>query len=84
MRFAADVYAALILVMQISLPIVLSITVAGVLTGLVQALTQIQDQTLPHAIKLMAAALAILVFGAAMSASLLMFTEQVFSRIPMM
>ena len=75
------VETSLILVLQLSLPVVVVATVVGLLVGLVQALTQIQDQTLPHAVKLAAVAVTIIVLGAGLSQRLVAFTTEVFGRI---
>jgi type III secretion protein S len=50
---------AMTLVLWTSLPAIAVATVVGVLVSLVQALTQIQDQTLPFGIKLVAVFLAL-------------------------
>ncbi|MDO5621567.1 MAG: type III secretion system export apparatus subunit SctS [Paracoccus sp. (in: a-proteobacteria)] len=72
---------ALVLVMQLSLPVIIAATAVGLLIGLIQALTQIQDQTLPHAVKLVAVAITIMVLGAALTSQLVGFADDVFSRI---
>jgi type III secretion protein S len=46
--------AALVLVLYLSLPPIVVASVAGVLVGFIQALTQIQEQTLSFGIKLVA------------------------------
>lgn len=76
-----EVMAALILIMQLSLPVVVVATVVGILVGLMQALTQIQDQTLPQAVKLAAVAVTIFAMGSLLSQRLLTFTIDVFSRV---
>lgn len=72
---------ALILVLQLSLPVVVVATVVGLVVGLLQALTQIQDQTLPTAVKLVAVALVIILVGAGLSQRLIVYTTSVFDRI---
>ena len=54
---------ALMTVLLLSAPALLVAIVVGFGVGLVQALTQIQDQTLPQAIKLVAVMLVLLVLG---------------------
>ncbi len=54
---------ALLTVLIASSPILLAAMLIGVLVGLIQALTQIQDQTLPQAVKLIAALLIIMMLG---------------------
>lgn len=75
------VETSLILILQLSMPVVIVATVVGLLVGLFQALTQIQDQTLPHAVKLGVVALTVIVLGAGLSQRLYVFTVEVFSRI---
>lgn len=72
---------ALILILQLSMPVILVATGVGLLVGLIQALTQIQDQTLPHAVKLVGIGLVILVLGTTMAERLVDFTQLVFDRI---
>jgi type III secretion protein S len=52
---------AMLLVLWTSLPVIVVATVVGVLVSLVQALTQIQDQTLPFGIKLVAVFITLLI-----------------------
>lgn len=75
------VETSLILVLQLSMPVVIVATVVGLAVGLAQALTQVQDQTLPHAVKLGAVAVTIIVLGAALSQRLVAFTIDVFGQI---
>ncbi|TWI35135.1 type III secretion system export apparatus subunit SctS [Paracoccus sulfuroxidans] len=81
MRLYETLNHALILVLQLSLPVIIAATAVGLIVGLIQALTQIQDQTLPMAVKLLAVSGVIIVLGAALSARLIAFTIDVFSRI---
>ncbi|MCU0827236.1 MAG: flagellar biosynthetic protein FliQ [Tabrizicola sp.] len=50
----------------------------GVTVSLVQALTQIQDQTLPQLIKVAAIALTMIIGGALLAAPLLARSEEIF------
>lgn len=81
MRLYETLTHALILVVQLSMPIIIAATVVGLVIGLIQALTQIQDQTLPHAVKLLAVAGVIILMGAGLSMRLVAFAQDVFSRI---
>jgi len=81
MELTTFVQTALVLVLQLSMPVVLVATVVGLTVGLFQALTQIQDQTLPHAVKLFAVTIAIIAVGAGLSQRLLTYTIEVFGRI---
>lgn len=72
---------ALVLVLTLSMPAIVAATAVGLVVGLIQALTQIQDQTLPQAVKLAAVGAVIMLGGAALSAQLVRFTDDLFSRI---
>ena len=72
---------AMILVLQLSLPVIIAATAVGLIVGLVQTLTQIQDQTLPHAVKLLAVAGVVIVLGGALSMRLVAFATEVFAGI---
>ncbi len=72
----------LIIIVQLSmLPIVVA-TVIGVLVSLLQALTQIQEQTLGFAVKLIAITLTILFAASWMGARLLLYTQDIFAHLP--
>ncbi|MDA7981985.1 MAG: type III secretion system export apparatus subunit SctS [Alphaproteobacteria bacterium] len=68
-------------VLQLSLPVVIAAAVTGVLVSLLQALTQVQDQTLPFAFKLVAVTAALFFTLQSVGAELLLFTELVFARV---
>jgi type III secretion protein S len=51
------------MIIVMSAPPLAVATLAGVLISLVQAITQIQDQTLPYAVKLLAVAITLAVTG---------------------
>lgn len=72
---------SLVLVFTLSMPAIIAATVVGLVVGLIQALTQIQDQTLSQAVKLAAVGAVIVLGGAALSAQLVRFTDELFSRI---
>ena len=82
MELSQDVLNAMTLILIMSLPVVGAATVVGLLIGLLQALTQIQDQTLPQGLKLAAAVIVIIALGGAMSERLLSFAIHVFERVP--
>lgn len=81
MRLYEMLNQALILVLQLSMPVIVAATAVGLVVGLIQTLTQIQDQTLPHAVKLLAVAGVIIMLGAGLSARLVAFAGDVFARI---
>lgn len=71
------------LVLMTSLPLVLVASVVGIVVSILQALTQIQDQTLQFMIKLLAVALVIVATYHWMGGLLLSYTRQVFLQTGM-
>ena len=74
---------ALILTLWLSLPVIIVATAVGLLVGLFQALTQIQEQTLPFAIKLAGVIVTIIFTSRWMGSELHHFTLEMFDRIPL-
>ncbi len=73
----------LILVLQLSLIPIAVATVIGVLVSLLQALTQIQEQTLGFAVKLIAISIAIMAAASWMGGELLLYTQDIFTHFPL-
>lgn len=73
---------AMILVLYLSMPAILAATVVGLIIGLLQALTSIQEQTLPHGFKLLAIMAALAVTVRWLGPELFSFTQMVFEQIP--
>ncbi|WP_274425140.1 flagellar biosynthetic protein FliQ [Chelativorans sp. YIM 93263] len=59
----AKVQTSLVVILLVSAPVIITALAVGLLIGLAQALTQIQDQSLPQIVKLVAVLLVILFFG---------------------
>ena len=72
----------LILVLKLSMIPIVVATVIGLLVSLLQALTQIQEQTLGFAVKLIAISITIMVASHWMGGELLQFTQNVFANFP--
>jgi flagellar biosynthetic protein FliQ len=66
----------------ISAPVVLASLVVGLVVSVLQATTQIQEQTLTFAPKLVAVLLALAIAGPWISAELVRFTQTIFDAIP--
>ena len=66
----------------VSAPLLLIALVVGVLIGVIQAATSINEMTLSFIPKLIALALALLVFGRWQLVTLVDFTRAIFQRIP--
>ncbi|MBC2677721.1 MULTISPECIES: EscS/YscS/HrcS family type III secretion system export apparatus protein [Pseudomonas] len=73
---------ALMTVLLLSAPALLVAIVVGFGVGLVQALTQIQDQTLPQAIKLVAVMLVLLVLGPLLASQVVNLAGQMLDNFP--
>lgn len=73
---------ALILVVQLSMPPLLAALIFGVIISLIQTLFQVQDQTLPFAVKLIAVSFVLALTGAWIGGELLNLTTIVFTYLP--
>ncbi|MEW9583588.1 type III secretion system export apparatus subunit SctS [Paraburkholderia sp. DGU8] len=72
---------ALLLVFWLSLPALVVATVIGLLTGLVQSITQIQDQALPYSVKIIGVGLVLMIAMPWGENEVLHFLDQTFSYI---
>jgi len=73
---------ALWVLVQVALPVLIFGMVAGVLVSLFQAVTQIQEVTLTFVPKMVAVAVAIVIFGPWMLATMVAFMVQLLSFVP--
>ena len=69
-----------ILVLRISLIPIIVATVIGLLVSLLQALTQIQEQTLGFAVKLIAISVAIMAAASWMGGEIMLYTQEIFKN----
>ena len=74
----------LVIVLRLSLIPIAVATVIGILVSLLQALTQIQEQTLGFAVKLLAISLTLLAYASWMGSSLLLYTQDIFSHFALL
>lgn len=72
-------YLSLIL----SMPMVAAAAIIGTLMAVIQALTQIQEQTLGYAVKLIATAVALALTLNWIGSEILQYTRQLFDLIPL-
>jgi flagellar biosynthetic protein FliQ len=72
----------LILVLLLSAPPLIASMVVGFVIGLLQAATQIQDQTLAFVPKLVVVMLVLVAMGPVLGASLVRFSQALFLAIP--
>ena len=70
----------MIIILQLSLIPICVATVIGLLVSLLQALTQIQEQTLGFAVKLIAISLTLMVCASWMGGEIMLYTQQIFVR----
>lgn len=75
-------YQALILVLMLSLPAVVTSAIVGVLIGLLQAVTQIQDQSIAMAAKLIAVTIVTALTVRWMGGELYQFGESMLRLLP--
>jgi flagellar biosynthetic protein FliQ len=72
----------LLLVLLLSAPPLLASLAVGLLVGVLQAATQIQDQTLVFVPKLVAVVLVLIALGPLLGAQILRFTQAILVAIP--
>ena len=71
----------LILVLKLSLIPIIVATVIGLIVSLLQALTQVQEQTLGFAVKLIAISITLMACSSWMGAQLLLYAQNIFRDI---
>ena len=74
----------LLIVLRLSLIPIIVATVVGLLVSLLQALTQIQEQTLGFAVKLIAISLTLLVCASWLGSTLLLYTQDIFTNFALL
>lgn len=70
----------LIIILRLSLIPIIVATVLGLLVSLLQALTQVQEQTLSFAVKLIAISVTIMASASWMGAEILSYTQEIFLK----
>ena len=75
---------ALVLVLLVSAPVLGVSLVVGLAVGLLQAVTQVQEQTLAFVPKLLAVGATLALAGGWMGAELLRYTDTLFRAIPLL
>jgi flagellar biosynthetic protein FliQ len=69
-------------ILMIGGPILLLSLVVGLIISIIQAATQIQEQTLAFIPKIVAVLFGLILFGPWMLAKMLTFTENIFANLP--
>lgn len=81
---AAKVNDALLTVLIASGPVLATAVVLGLVVGILQAVTQIQDQTLPLAVKLIAILLVLVLFGPLLAGQIVVQASLVLDEFPVL
>lgn len=83
-ELSAVLTQGLYLVLWLSLPPIVVASVVGTLFSLFQALTQIQEQTLSFAIKLIAVMATLVLTGRWIGGELFLYTRSIFEMLPLL
>ena len=73
---------ALVLILLLSMPPIAVAAIVGTLVSLVQALTQVQEQTLGFVVKLIAVSISLLITARWLGTELYSFTLMLFNTMP--
>ena len=71
---------ALYLVMMLSLPPIVVASAVGIVLSLIQAITQLQEQTLTFGVKLLAVGLTLFLMGGRLGGEILRYAGEIFNR----
>ena len=74
----------LILMLRLSMIPIAVATVIGIIVSLLQALTQIQEQTLGFAVKLITITITIMLCASWMGGEMLLYTQEIFTRFALL
>ncbi|MFH0787913.1 MAG: type III secretion system export apparatus subunit SctS [Pseudomonadota bacterium] len=75
---------AMILVLMLSLPPIIMASLVGIVVSLFQALTQIQEQTLSYAIKLVVVTITLILSARWMGSELFTYSQKLFDTFPLL
>lgn len=73
---------AMMLVLVVSMPPIVVASVVGIVVSLLQALTQVQEQTLAFAIKLVVISITIAALASNIGSEIMVFTVKLFTDFP--
>lgn len=76
--------AALLVAAKLCAPILITALVVGFAVSLLQSITQVQEMTISFVPKLVAVGIALLVCGHWMISEIVAFTNELFTRIPVL
>jgi len=81
-QIVALAYQGLLLILILSAPPVLISMFLGTIVAIFQAATQIQEQTLPFVVKLVAVTLTLIFMGSWLGAQIMSFATNIFVNFP--
>ena len=81
---SSNLIQAMMLVLVLSLPPIIVASIVGILFSLVQALTQIQEQTLSFGVKLIAVGLTLYLTARWIGGEIFNYTQMLFDGFPSM
>lgn len=73
---------ALVLVLKLSLPAIVAATSVGLIVAIIQAVTQVQEQTVQYLFKFIAVVVSLYLGGAFIGVSLYHFADKIFLDFP--
>ncbi len=79
-----EITGSMMLVLVLSMPPIIVASVVGIVVSLLQALTQIQEQTLSFAIKLVAVVATMALMAGLLGSEVLNYTLRLFNEFPNM
>lgn len=81
---AQQLKEAMGLVMYLSMPPIIAASVVGILISLLQALTQLQEQTVAFAVKLVAVSITLAIMAGMWGSEIVNFAMKLFNEFPRM
>lgn len=72
---------ALWLVLLLSAPPIIAASVVGLITAIIQAATQLQEQTLQYTLKFFAIVITLFMTASLVASSLVVYSDQIFSNL---
>ncbi|HRJ69009.1 MAG TPA: flagellar biosynthetic protein FliQ [Beijerinckiaceae bacterium] len=81
-HLAYEVYSSIWAAFVVTAPFLIAAIVIGFVLGLIQAVTQIQDQTLPQLVKILVLSLMLVVTGGWLSSPLVDHSRRLFTNFP--
>ncbi len=82
---SADIIASMVealwLVLLLSAPPIIAASVVGLVTAIIQAATQLQEQTLQYTLKFFAIVITLFMTASLVASSLLVYADQIFSNL---